>query len=156
MTSAEYRGRVHPRLRVWVAEGLSDAQIARRAGVTARTVLRWRGALGIASEWRPAREERHGTLPRYRRGCKCADCTAANNHAQHQLRRRYGTASRHARAYGLPWSPAEDLELARGAGTVLERAVRLGRTYDAARQRLDELRRRGIDVDKLEPDPPAE
>lgn len=147
----EYAGRVHPRLEEWVAAGLSDAQIARRAHVNPRTVLRWRGALKLASQWRPA-PPRHGTLARYqgtasRPPCRCADCRAANVVEQARLRRRYAAASRHAPRAGLPWSPQEDRELIAGAGTVLERARRLGRTYGAARQRLDDLRRDDPDQD---------
>lgn len=45
------------------------------------------------------------------------------------------TAIRADRALA-PWTPAEDRILTQGKGTVLERAVRLGRTYHACVRRL--------------------
>lgn len=140
------------RLARFVNEGRSDVQIARLEGVSARTVLRWRQHYSMPSQWIPPRTARHGTVSRYQSGCKCRDCSAANAHAASERRRRLNHTTRHAPSYGLPWTASDDLELSRGPGTVLDRAVRLGRTYGAAVQRLEQLRRRGVDVDALEDD----
>lgn len=47
-----------------------------------------------------------------------------------------------AHRYEQPWTSTEDRELLHGDGTVAHRALRLGRTYYAAQQRLTVLRRR--------------
>lgn len=138
------------RLEALVARGLSDAQIARLERVDPRTVLRWRGRLGIASQWRTERRARHGTTTRYADGCHCRDCRAANAAAQLRHKRRQNARTAHAPSYGLPWSAEADNELLRGTGTVLDRALRLGRTYSACTQRLEVLRAQ----DDTRDDPP--
>lgn len=60
-----------------VAAGLSDREIANKFGVHARTVLRWRQRATLPSRWTPTAPA-HGTPSRYRRGCRCTPCTAAN------------------------------------------------------------------------------
>lgn len=78
-----------------VAEGLSDPEIAAVVGVTARTVLRWRKSAGLASRWTPITPA-HGTEARYRRGCRCKPCTAANTAtcARYRKRRAYASWTR--------------------------------------------------------------
>lgn len=56
-------------------------------------------------------------------------------------------ATARARQYGAPWSPQDDEQLAHGPGTVLDRAVALGRTYYACAARLAYLREQGVDTD---------
>lgn len=64
-------------LQAHVDQKLSDTQIAAIFNVTPRTVLRWRDADQIASQWEPRRSP-HGTYASYARGCRCTDCTKAN------------------------------------------------------------------------------
>lgn len=129
------------RLARLVEQGLSDAQIARMVRVSPRTVLRWRGHYGIASSWTPRRTDVHG-LARYRQGCRCRTCRAANAAAQKAHRDASQRATGAAKSWGQPWTPDDDETLLTGAGSVADRAVRLGRTYVACRLRLDVLRRR--------------
>ena len=75
------------RLRRLVAEGMSDAQVADAFGVSSRTVLRWRIAFGIASEWTPELAP-CGTKASYARGCRCGDCRHANTIAHRDWARR--------------------------------------------------------------------
>lgn len=125
-------------LRELAAAGLSDAAIADRVGKSSRTVLRWRVRHGIASSWAPELAP-CGTESAYHRGCRCAPCRAANSGATRR-RRQLGNRLTPAPRSGEPWTPAEDLELVEGTGTLLERARRLGRSYVAAEQRIRELR----------------
>ena len=81
-----------PALPALVDEGLSDTEIADVLGVSARTVLRWRSRAGLASRWTPTPPS-HGTERRYRRGCPCAPCRAANAAAVARYRRRRAYAS---------------------------------------------------------------
>lgn len=130
-----------------VAQGLSDPQIAARYGVSARTVLRWRIRDGLASRWQPQLAA-HGTPACGARGCDRPECIAAH--------RADATARRHAYLADMtrqtlpaarshqPWTLADDDELLNGPGTILERALRLGRTYRACELRLQVLRRTRI------------
>lgn len=77
-----------------VSMGQSDPEIADYAGVSPRTVLRWRTKLGLPSRWVPERAE-HGTDARYHSGCRCTPCRAA--HAAEQ--RAWSRAYARARAY---------------------------------------------------------
>jgi hypothetical protein len=123
-----------------VDAGMSDMAIARRLGVSDRTVLRWRQAAGIESKWRQPFAGVHGTMAEYRRGCRCAECRAANTAEQSAYvtqRNAALPAPRHHHA----WT-AEDDEILLGPGTVFQRARRAGRSYGAARQRLHVLRAR--------------
>ena len=52
-----------------------------------------------------------------------------------------------ATRWGAPWTPADDHELVHGEGTVLARAVSLGRTYYACAARLSYLREQGVETD---------
>lgn len=63
--------------RVNVESGYSDGRLADLYGVSDRTVLRWRTALGIPSCWAPERLG-HGTTAEYARGCRCQSCKRAN------------------------------------------------------------------------------
>lgn len=132
-------------LRELVAAGMSDPAIARRLGVSSRTVLRWRQREGLSSQWQPELPA-HGTVARYhatktRPGCHCDDCRAANTAAMRQyvaqLRDRVPATERRSTS----WTPADDAVLLAGDGTLADRARQLGRTYAAAKRRLDRLRR---------------
>lgn len=117
--------------------GLSDPEVARRLGVSARTVLRWRKSLELPSQWQPERPP-HGTTSRYRT-CElgpCAECRAANVRAHTDYVRARNAATPAPNA-GKPWT-ADELELLRDdtAGSVAVRAMRLGRSYGACLQRL--------------------
>lgn len=130
------------RLRELVDAGLSDASIAREFGVDPRTVLRWRGRYGLESKWQ-APVPPHGSRARYSRPhrCRCDDCRAANTAAQSDYVARLNAATPASRRY-LPWTAAEDAVLLdEQRGTVYQRARLIGRSYGAARQRLDDLRR---------------
>jgi len=81
-----------PDLATLAAAGLSDPQLADHYGVTARTVLRWRTRAGLPSSWTPTPPS-HGTPARYRRGCRCKPCTAANTADARNYRRRRAIAS---------------------------------------------------------------
>ena len=70
-----------------VNAGLSDPEIAALLGVSARTILRWRKQLGIASKWEPPKPTKHGTAPMYATGCRCEDCTQANTKRGHRARK---------------------------------------------------------------------
>lgn len=121
--------------------GLSDPEIAQRLGVSARTVLRHRKAQGIPSQRTPLQPS-HGTLGRYRQGCHEACCRPANADAARALREAYNRATM-PRRIGVRWTPAEDAQLLEGTGSLISRARALGRSYDAARRRLDQLRAQG-------------
>lgn len=60
-----------------VRMGQSDPEIADYAGVSSRTVRRWRHRLGLPSCWTPPVPE-HGTPGRYAQGCTCNACRADN------------------------------------------------------------------------------
>ena len=75
-----------PALPLLVDAGLSDPQIADLVGVSSRTVLRWRKQAGLPSRWTPT-PPAHGTEARYRRGCRCRPCTAANTASAARYRR---------------------------------------------------------------------
>ena len=81
-----------PDLATLVTAGLSDPQLADHYGVTARTVLRWRKRAGLPSHWTPT-PPAHGTDARYRRGCRCKPCTAANTASAARYRRSRAYAS---------------------------------------------------------------
>lgn len=119
-----------------VADGFSDAELADVFGCSARTVLRRRAALGIASQWRPAR--RCGKASGYRTGCRCGDCRSANadRSATYAAQRQAETVR--ARRWGEPWTVAEDQTLAR-LGVVQASQV-LERTYHACKLRMQVLK----------------
>lgn len=124
-----------------VDAGMSDQEIADRLGVSARTVLRWRKRLDLASRWTPATSP-HGTLHRYRRlGCTCTACRAANAaaRAKHADRLTRATAATAYRAFE-PWTPAEDAVAL--AHTPLDASRLLGRSWSACCNRRTLLRRR--------------
>lgn len=75
-----------------VEAGLSDAEIADLAGVSARTVRRWRSRASLPSRWTPT-PPTHGTASRYRRGCRCAPCRGAHAADQGRYRRRIAYAA---------------------------------------------------------------
>lgn len=52
-----------------------------------------------------------------------------------------------ATRFGAPWTTEEDDHLVNGTGTVLARAVHLGRTYYACAARLAYLRDQGVATD---------
>lgn len=72
-------------LRELVEQGWSDPKIARKYGVSDRTVLRWRQAERLPSRWEPDRAK-CGTKSAYNAGCRCDDCRDANTKAHRQLR----------------------------------------------------------------------
>lgn len=123
-----------------VAAGLSDPAIADKLGVSERTVLRWRGRLGLESQWSPATAP-HGTTARYRR-CKCDECRAANNraHVDYMSRKRDERPAPNAYA---PWSQDDELVLLDDTrGSITVRAALVGRTYGACIERLRLIRLR--------------
>lgn len=126
-------------LRSLVEQGLSDAAIASRMGVTSRTVLRWRTAHGIASQWQPERAP-HGTIACYQRGCRRPECKAANADEQRLWRAAMSRVDTPHNEHA-PWTPEDDQVLLHGDGTVASRARRLGRSYVAASLRLTKLRK---------------
>jgi hypothetical protein len=75
-----------------VEAGMSDPEIADVLGVTPRTVLRRRQRAGLPSRWTPT-PPAHGTLGRYRRGCRCKACKAENTAAAARYRRARAYAS---------------------------------------------------------------
>lgn len=75
------------RLARLVAAGMSDPQIADAFGVSSRTILRWRKADGLRSQWSPELSP-CGTFGAYRRGCHCTECKAANAAAHRAWARR--------------------------------------------------------------------
>jgi uncharacterized protein YjcR len=77
-------------LRDLVAAGYSDAQIADRIGVSARSVRRWRRRDGLRSQWAP-QDPQHGTRSRYNKGCRCDPCKEANSAYSAHVRAVYGT-----------------------------------------------------------------
>lgn len=75
------------------ALGMNDKPIAKRLGISDRTVLRIRKLLGLAANERQLPMPDHGQLPRYRRGCRCPRCRRANTeHAAAYARRLRGVA----------------------------------------------------------------
>lgn len=123
-----------------VDAGWSDRRIADRLGVSARTVLRWRGRLGLASRWTPEVPP-HGNVSRYRRGCRCSACASANVAAAAEWRQTYQTSTRPtATRHRARWTPQEDTYLLEHPGTVAGAARALGRTYQACAERLRYLR----------------
>ena len=123
-----------------VDAGWSDRRIADRLGVSSRTVLRWRGRLGLASRWTPEIPP-HGNVSRYRRDCRCSACVAANVSATAEWRRTYQTSTRPtAVRHRARWTPQDDAFLLEHTGTVAGAARALGRTYAACNERLRQLK----------------
>ncbi|WP_350347232.1 hypothetical protein ABIQ69_11385 [Agromyces sp. G08B096] len=102
----------HELLPLFVAAGLSDSRIVRHYGVAPLTVLRWRKAEGLATQWKPKVVE-HGESAYKKRGCRCDVCRAANTKAQQtgNVRRRALTEAnggiapiaRHGLSTGRNW-----------------------------------------------------
>lgn len=119
-----------------VEAGWSDARIGDRLGVSSRTVLRWRGRLGLASRWTPEIPP-HGNLSRYRRGCRCSVCSGANVSAAAEWRQTYQTSTRPtATRHRARWTPQDDALLLEHPGSIASAARALGRTYAACCERL--------------------
>lgn len=130
------------KLRELVAEGLSDPAIAAQLGLSARTILRRRHALGIGSEWAPPLPP-HGTARRYGRPhkCRCRSCTKANTEAVREWRdAMQRVTTPHARKSAEPWTPADDQLLLDNELSTAALARELGRSYDATRKRRERLR----------------
>lgn len=129
-------------LRQLAAAGMSDPDIAARLGVSPRTVLRRRHALGIGSEWAPPLPP-HGTARRYGNPhkCRCRQCTdaATEEHRAWRAAQRRVTAPLAARS-GRSWTPEEDALIRASDRTTAALARQLGRSYDATRKRRDRLR----------------
>lgn len=119
------------------AEGLSDTELGDVFGCHARTVLRRRVALGVASQWSPA-PAACGTPSGYSAGCRCRACREAHAaaHAAYTARTQASTVS--AGRWGEPWDADEDEVLVR-LGPVTAAQV-LERTYYACAVRLGRLR----------------
>lgn len=120
-----------------VEAGHSDPDIAERLGISSKTVIRRRQAAGLSSAW--ARDVQPcGTQAAYRRGCRCDRCKQAQAQAQAEYRATCKALSKpRARMAGLPWTEQELAVLRdRDQGTILERARKLGRSYEASRNRL--------------------
>lgn len=125
-----------------IEDGLTDPELADRFGVSSRTVLRWRQRLGLSSPWRDSLPA-HGTITRYRPPytCRCAECRRALAAARKRYVRSAQRRTPPGHAHGLPWTPEEDAVLMDSTlGTLVARARRLGRTYNAALNRLGDLK----------------
>jgi len=57
-----------------------------------------------------------------------------------EVQRFYRDVTADAERRGLPWTESEDDELLHGEGTTAEIALRIGRTYNSAKNRIDKLR----------------
>lgn len=122
-----------------VAAGLSDTDLGELFGVHPRTVSRWRADAGLASSWTPTRAD-HGSPARYNDGCTCSACLVAHAQRVQAYRDACQERTRYAPNHLQPWSLEDDaLLLDESAGTVLERACQLGRTYLACVRRLARL-----------------
>lgn len=90
---ARANARYRPLYDLWVARGYGAlTRTAREAGVHPAFLFRWAQARGLP---RPARDPRtgaHGTMRRYRAGCRCAPCRRANT-AYHRRARARRAAS---------------------------------------------------------------
>lgn len=74
--------------------GLSARETADRLGVSERTVWRWRSQTRLPWSYCPP-EAPHGTRTRYRHGCDCTPCRAANAAVTAAHRATYARAARH-------------------------------------------------------------
>lgn len=127
------------------SEGLSDRELAEVFSCDPRTILRRRQDHGIASQWTPPRAS-HGSLSRYRAGCRCEPCTVANSAYARAYIHRLQQASAAAHSFGEPWTTAEDAVLLEiGASRA---SKRLGRTYFACVNRLARLRAETVEVSR--------
>ena len=127
------------------SEGLSDRELAEVFSCDPRTILRRRRDYGIASQWTPPGAS-HGTLSRYRAGCRCEPCTVANSAYARAYTHRLQKASAAAHSFGEPWTTAEDAVLLEiGASRA---SKRLGRTYFACANRLGRLRAEAVEVSR--------
>lgn len=126
-------------LRQLVAAGYSDQQIADRCGVTARTVLRWRKRHQLVSQWTPDLAP-CGTEAAYARGHRDPECQRAHALYVADYIARVNASTPSTSRARQPWTPAEDRVLLSRDGTLQSRARQLGRTYAAAKRRLDHLR----------------
>lgn len=127
------------------SEGLSDRELAEVFACDPRTILRRRQDHGIASQWTPPRAP-HGSLCRYRAGCRCEPCTVANSAYARAYIHRLQQASAAAHSFGEPWSTAEEAVLLEvGASRA---SKRLGRTYFACVNRLARLRAETVEVSR--------
>lgn len=81
----------------------------------------------------------HGTRWAYVGGCRCVDCLEAESTYSRRVRALNQQRTATAKNWWTPWTPADDEVLVNGEGTVLERAVGLGRTYYACVSRLRRL-----------------
>jgi hypothetical protein len=70
------------------ALGMNDGPIARRLGISDRTVLRIRGRLGLPANEMQRPMPAHGSPGRYRRGCRCLVFREGNNGRTTKYRRR--------------------------------------------------------------------
>ena len=127
------------------SEGLSDRELAEVFSCDPRTILRRRQDHGIASQWTPPRAP-HGSLARYRAGCRCEPCTVVNSAYARTYTHRLQQASAAAHSFGEPWTTAEDAVLLEiGASRT---SKRLGRTYFACVNRLARLRAETVEVSR--------
>ena len=127
------------------SEGLSDRELAEIFACDPRTILRRRQDHGIASQWTPPGAS-HGTLSRYRAGCRCEPCTVANAAYARAYTHRLQQASAAAHSFGDPWTTAEEAILLEiGASRA---SKRLGRTYFACTNRLARLRSEAVEVSR--------
>lgn len=128
-----------------VSEGLSDRELAEVFSCDPRTILRRRQDHGIASQWTPPGAS-HGTLSRYRAGCRCEPCTVANSAYARAYTRRLQQASAAAHSFGEPWTTAEEAILLEIGASRASKC--LGRTYFACTNRLERLRSDAAEVSR--------
>lgn len=74
------------------AQGLNDRPIAVQLGISDRTVLRIRHRLGLPPLKLQHPLPEHGTASRYRLGCHCQPCRAANTAYSRKYQRRRRSA----------------------------------------------------------------
>lgn len=122
------------RLRVLAEEGMSDPDIAAEMGISRSTVIRWRKAEGIKSNWTPPKKSEHG------RNCRCDRCRDRKAEASRETYRKLQDESTSdPEKAGTPWTPEEDEVLLDLGASSASREI--GRTYAACRNRYAHLQR---------------
>lgn len=128
-----------PALTRLAGQGWSDARLADRFNVSERTIIRWRQRHGLASQWAPERAP-HGSVGRWKTGCRCTPCRAANAACQRRYIERMQALTINAPRHGLRWTVEEDAVLL--SLTIRDAAFTLGRTWSGCYERRARLARK--------------